>query len=247
MDNDLAPQEVNAVDSKSGHVQMRRDMLSWGLSAAASSFAGSALAADEPKFRNLRPIQFIAALGDPEATSGTGAEKWGLWRQDPGPRGVYLRDYEKQLGSKDNKAPEGWTFDPSSWWVEEHGLIMETPAALPLQKKKVEGGALKIVEPLKRYVVTGGRETTSVLTVRGDGSWELNKGKLYDVTHLPCRSAVYTSAEGGVCKPTAEEQKLFPVQPGAKMPQFPGCNTQDWAVLFVVGEDVAQTPRGSIT
>ena len=27
----------------------------------------------------------------------------------------------------------------------------------------------------------------------------------------------------------------FPVKPGAKMPTFDGCNTQDWAVLFVVG------------
>ena len=44
------------------------------------------------KFKRLSPIQFIAAKGDPDASSGTGAEKWGLWREDPGPRGVYLRD-----------------------------------------------------------------------------------------------------------------------------------------------------------
>merc|ERR1711924_58303 len=167
----------------------------------------------------------MGALGDPDASSGTGADKWGLWRLDPGPRGVPLRDYEKKLERPGNlryQAPAGWTFDPSSWWVEEHGLIMETPEALPLEK---------------RYLVTGGRETTSVLTVRNDGSWELSKGKLYDVTHLPCRSAVYTSAEGAVCRPAREQEAFFPVKPGAKMPKLDGCNTQDWAVLFVTGAD----------
>ena len=38
------------------------------------------------------PIQSIAALGDPQALSGTGAQEWGLWRKDPGPRGVWMRD-----------------------------------------------------------------------------------------------------------------------------------------------------------
>merc|ERR1712187_373253 len=107
---------------------------------------------------------------------------------------------------------------------------METPERLSLQKKKLEGDSVRVLEPLKRYVVTGGRDTTSLLTVRGDGSWELSKGKLYDVTHLPCRSAVYTPAQGGVCKPTVEAQRNFPVKPGANIPQFPGCNTQDWSV-----------------
>ena len=41
--------------------------------------------------------QFIAALGDPKASSGTGAEQWGIWRIDPGPRGVRLQNF-KQLG-----------------------------------------------------------------------------------------------------------------------------------------------------
>ena len=34
------------------------------------------------------PTQFLAALGSPLAGSGTGAENWGLWTLDPGPRGV---------------------------------------------------------------------------------------------------------------------------------------------------------------
>ena len=50
----------------------------------------------KPKFKRLSPIQFIAALDDPAASSGTGADKWGLWREDPGPRGVFLRDYDKK-------------------------------------------------------------------------------------------------------------------------------------------------------
>ena len=32
--------------------------------------------------------QFIAALDTPGATSGSGAQSWGLWPLDPGPRGV---------------------------------------------------------------------------------------------------------------------------------------------------------------
>ncbi len=38
------------------------------------------------------PLQYIAALGDPKAMSGMGAQTWGLWRVDPGPRGVRLKD-----------------------------------------------------------------------------------------------------------------------------------------------------------
>ena len=68
---------------------------------------------------------FIAALGDPAASSGSGAKDWGIWRIDPGPRGVYLKDFQRQLGT--GKAPAGWTFDKADWWVEEYGRIMESP------------------------------------------------------------------------------------------------------------------------
>eukprot|EP00976_Prorocentrum_cordatum_P106053 1194374-Prorocentrum_minimum.AAC.5 len=50
---------------------------------------------DLSDFKRVRQTQFIAALGDPEATSGAGAGDWGVWRVDPGPRGVELRNYEK--------------------------------------------------------------------------------------------------------------------------------------------------------
>ena len=43
--------------------------------------------------------QFIAALGDPKASAGTGADQWGIWRIDPGPRGVRLQNF-KQLGRR---------------------------------------------------------------------------------------------------------------------------------------------------
>lgn len=46
--------------------------------------------------------RFIAALGDPNSNSGTGAETWGLWVDDPGPRGVFLRDYDKRLAANNN-------------------------------------------------------------------------------------------------------------------------------------------------
>ena len=210
------------------------------LATVADSKRISAATADDskPKFKRLSPIQFIAAVGDPQATSGTGAEKWGLWREDPGPRGVFLKNYEKQLASNGGKAPAGWTMDPSNFYVEEHGLIMEVPAPLPLQKFERDGDKMKVVAPEKRYVVTGDRDVTSVLTVRNDGSWNLSKGTLYDVTHLPCRTGVYTPASGGSCKPLASMQSAFPVKPGALMPKFEGCNTADWAVLFVVGVEV---------
>ena len=170
------------------------------------------------------PTQFIAALGDPNAKAGSGASEWGLWRLDPGPRGVWLRDYPNELQSKNNLAPAGWNFDPNDWWLEEHGLIMEAPK-FPLQ----EG----------RYLVTGGRMVTTGLTIDKAGNWKLDDGTLYDVTHLPCRSARYTpmsSTENG--SPLTANPKDFPVTPGAIMPSVPGCNKQDYAVLFVVGKAV---------
>ncbi|KAL7435669.1 hypothetical protein ACHAXM_004764 [Skeletonema potamos] len=199
-----------------------------------SAAYASATNEDKPKrsFRRYPSIRFIAALGDPNSSSGTGSETWGLWRDDPGPRGVYLRDYERRLKSNDNIAPAGWSFDPTDWWVEEHGLIMSTPELLP--RKSVNKDTKEIV-PEKQYVVTGDRDITTVLTVRDDGTWELEKGSLYDVTHLPCRSAAY---RGETCAPMNANLRDFPVKPGAEMPVIQGCAKQDYAVLFVLGEIV---------
>ena len=101
------------------------------------------------KFKQVRPIQFIAALGEPDANSGVGAEAWGLWPVDPGPRGVRLSRFDN-LQLQGGVAPAGWTFDNSNWWLEENGLIMEPPQ-VPLAPGN--------------YLVTGDRAVTTVLTV----------------------------------------------------------------------------------
>jgi len=176
-------------------------------------------------------------VGDPKASSGTGSDAWGLWRDDPGPRGVFLRNYEASIKANNNIAPAGWKFDTNDWWVEEHGLIMSTPGSLP--RKQLDKNTKQVL-PYKRYIVTGDRDVTTVLTVFENGRWELQKGSLYDVTHLPCRSARYTPlADGkGSCDPMAANGRDFPVKPGAEMPNIPGCAKQDYAVLFVLGEEV---------
>ena len=179
----------------------------------------------QTKFKRI-PTQFIAALGNPDATSGSGAQSWGLWRQDPGPRGVRLDSYE-QLKATGGVAPAQWKFDSTDWWLEENGLIMEKPD-FPF--------------PPGKYIVTGNREVVSVLTVHptdkgGDRRWELDHGAtLYDVTHLGCRSARYTpAASNNSCSPSRAPKSAFRVAPGASMPPVEGCNKQDYSVLFVIG------------
>ena len=177
----------------------------------------------ETKFKRI-PIQFIAALGDPNANSGIGAETWGLWEKDPGPRGVWLRLFPV-LRAAGGYGPAGWRFDEKDWWLDENGLIMEKPVfSLPAGK----------------YVVTGDREVTTILTIHpkdGEGvqRWELaGTARLFDVTHLPCRSARYTPASlGASCSPASVDKSLFKISPGAKMPKVEGCNKQDYAVLFI--------------
>ena len=76
-------------------------------------------------------------------------------------------------------------------------------------------------------MVTGDREVTTTLTVSekdasGAQKWSLANGKLYDVTHLPCRSARYTPA-GGECKPTTELELEFPVRPGSTAACLTAC------------------------
>ena len=183
----------------------------------------------EMKFQRI-PMQFIAALGAPGASSGSGAQFWGLWRQDPGPRGVRLQDFE-HVQAAHGATPAQWTFDPSDWWLEEHGLLMEKPD-FPLAPGK--------------YLVTGDRKVTAVLTIDAkdkDGvqRWALDKGAtLYDVTHLPCRSARYAPLNNDrSCSPPKARKSDFPVTPGAAMPAVEGCKKKDYAVLFVIaaGQD----------
>jgi hypothetical protein len=180
---------------------------------------------DRSQFTPVAP-QFIAALGDPAATSGNNAQTWGLWHVDPGPRGVPLFLYDR-LMEVGGVAPAKWKFDSKDWWLEEHGLIMEKPT-FPLAPG--------------RYLVTGDRDVTTVLTVHrpdaaGHQRWELADGAtLHDVTHLACRSARYTPAGGQkACSPANAPRSAFRVAPGLPMPPVDGCNKQDYSVLIVVG------------
>lgn len=180
--------------------------------------------ADHSKFRRIEP-QFIAALGEPTAKSGKGAQSWGYWDKDPGPRACKLERCPQLKAT--GVAPAQWKFDASDWWLEEHGLIMEKPT-FPLAAGK--------------YLVTGDRDVVSVLTVHpkdkdGNQRWELADGAtLYDVTHLGCRAARYRPAKAaGVCSPAKASTQGFPVNPETAMPVVSGCSKQDYTVLIVVG------------
>jgi hypothetical protein len=169
--------------------------------------------------------QYIAALGSTTATAGNDAQSWGFWAVDPGPRGVWTSDYADLIANA-GVAPDGWQFDGDAWWLEEHGLIMEAPA-FPL--------------PPGQYVVTGGREVTSILTVAapdtdGNQGWSLADGAtIYDVTHLRCRAALYRAEAGQSCTPDATPTDVFPMSPGISMPAVEGCSKQDYQVLIVLG------------
>ena len=170
--------------------------------------------------------QYIAALGPTTATSGNDAETWGFWSVDPGPRGVWITNYDDLLADA-GIAPDGWQFDSAAWWLEEHGLMMEAPS-FPL--------------PPGQYVVTGGREVTSILTISapdatGKQAWNIANGAtLYDVTHLGCRAAVYTpKAQGQACTPDKTNTDVFPMRPDISMPDVEGCAKQDYQVLIVTG------------
>ena len=178
-----------------------------------------------PVAAQVTPVetQYIAALGSPGDSQGTNAQTWGLWEKDPGPRGVWLSMFP--VLSATGTAPAGWAFDPAEWWLEEHGLIMEQPQ-FPLAPGQ--------------YLVTGGRQVTTLLTIgtpdaSGAQTWSLADGAtLEQVTHLACRSAVYRSDAGAACSPD-QVRAEFPVSPGAAMPAVTGCTKRDYAVLFVIG------------
>ncbi len=199
----------------------RRHAIGLGLSTLFTGLVGPARAQTFQR----GPTQYIAALGDKTATSGDDAATWGFWAVDPGPRGVLIRHFG-DLMANGGTAPDGWQFDPSAWWLEEHGLMMEAPS-FPL--------------PAGNYVVTGGREVTSVLTVQapdaqGNQVWSLaDDDSIYDVTHLRCRAAVYTAAEGATCNPQDTNLNVFPLTPEVAMPAVTGCSKQDYQVLIVIG------------
>lgn len=194
------------------------------------AFLATAFISQSPAFAetSFKPIatQYLAALADPGASSGTGAEFWGLWKIDPGPRGVRLSNYPI-LASNGGIAPSEWKFNTGDWWLEEHGLLMEAP---------------EFPVPPGKYLVTGNRDVEAVLTVfpkdaKGTQRWELADGAtIHDVTHLRCRSARYTpAADNKSCSPVAVKESAFPVSPGAEMPPVENCSKQDYTVLFIIG------------
>jgi hypothetical protein len=203
----------------------RRELLGYAAAASVSLLLPSVVMAQRalPDFKRV-PIQYIAALGDPQTSSGSNAQEWGLWVVDPGPRGVDLDDFDR-LQANDGIAPARWSFDNEDWWLEEHGLIMEAPE-FPL--------------PAGYYQVTGDRDVEAILTVHpvnseGSQRWELDSNaSIYDVTHLRCRSGRYTpETADGLCSPRYAKQSDFPVTPGAPMPEVTGCDKQDYSVLIV--------------
>jgi len=196
----------------------------FSLMSAASQIA-EASQQDTTRYKRI-PAQYIAALAEPDANSGSGAETWGHWPVDPGPRGVWITSFD-ELEAAGGLAPAKWQFDSNDWWLDENGLIMEQP---------------NFPVPAGKYVVTGGREVTTILTIHpkaadGTQSWELDDdAELEEVTHRPCRSARYTHPENAQsCTPANAQMSDFPVTPGAIMPSVSGCEKQDYAVLIVIG------------
>lgn len=175
--------------------------------------------------------QYIAALAPAGATSGTGAETWGIWRVDPGPIGVWLRLYQ-MLRKAGNIAPAGWRFDLDDWWLDENGLIMKAPD-FPI--------------PPGKYLVTNGEENASLLTIdppdqNGNQNWSLNNEMtIGDVTHGPCRSARYTPiGASGTCTPENADRSVFPLELGKELPAVKDCNRKIYAVLIVFGYPVEE-------
>ena len=202
---------------------MHRRSFLQGLTAGGATFAAPALHA-KTAFTRI-DTQFIAALAGPAETHGSNAQNWGLWTLDPGPRGVWLSLFPVLAAA--GRAPAGWPFDPAAWWLEEHGLIMEKPT-FPLQPAT--------------YVVTGGREVTTLLAIQppdatGAQAWSLaDAATIADVTHLSCRAALYSASDPATpCTPADARQSDFPVSPGATMPPVGNCRKRDYAVLFVIG------------
>ncbi|MGB1159834.1 MAG: hypothetical protein ACPG40_01365 [Alphaproteobacteria bacterium] len=208
----------------------RRHLVTTGLAAAAfSTFAWPALG-QNTRFRRVRS-QYIAALGAEDATSGDNAHTWGHWPEDPGPIGVWLRDFEK-LEANGGVGPKGWQFNRDDWWLDENGLLMMSPN-FPM--------------PSGRFLVTNAIDNVAMLTVAapdadGKQSWELSDGRtLNDITHQKCRSARYRpTSEGAVCTPANAQKSAFPLSPGEDPPPVADCDRLVYAVpiIFAVEEEV---------
>ena len=196
----------------------------WLVSGCAALFSAPFLQAAEARTFRRIPYQYIAVLAPEQASSGSGAEAWGFWREDPGPIGVFLKYYNK-LRKAGGFGPTGWQFDINDWWLDENGLLMKAPV-FPM--------------PAGEYYVTNGEEHISLLTVdkpdsEGKQSWTLSDGKtIANVTHGPCRSARYTPRDAAnQCSPENAPQSVFPLAPGERPPSVNHCDKKEYAVLIV--------------
>ena len=201
----------------------RRQWLTSAFGLFLTTISSPALA--ETKIRRIQ-TQYIATLAPVGATSGTGAESWGIWKVDPGPIGVWLRLYQA-LQKAGNIAPSGWRFDIDDWWLDENGLIMKAP------EFPISAG---------QYYVTNGEDHISLLTIEqpdleGKQAWSLSDEKtISDVTHGPCRSARYTPlGDTGTCSPKDADRSAFPLKLGEVPPLVGGCDRKNYAVLIVFG------------
>ena len=199
-DNDTSKQVVEKDDEPQLASNIRRALLASTLTAITYNIITIGIPAlgrlNNPGYEKVSPLQFIAALGDENASSGSGAESWGLWQTDPGPQGLSLQDY------KHGNAIRPTWLDDTDFFLDENAIIMPMPQ-FPL--------------PAGKYLVTGARTVTTGLTIDNEGNWKLDDGKLYDVTHLPCRAARYQRVEGEDGSP-ARVKGGFPVRPGGLMP-----------------------------
>ena len=104
--------------------QLRRSFLASSAAALTYAAVGPLGFITPPGYERVSPLQFIAALGDPEANSGNGAEGWLLWETDPGPRGFRQNKYEKVV-SGELQAPQ-W-FQEEDFWLDENAIVMPPP------------------------------------------------------------------------------------------------------------------------
>ena len=87
------------------------------------------------------PLTILSA-----ASSGTGADKWGLWEEDPGPRGVRLGNYGKLAKTK-GKAPVWWAEAVCFWLPECAGAWVRECASIALYMVHVKRRGCALSQP----------------------------------------------------------------------------------------------------
>jgi hypothetical protein len=167
------------------------------------------------------PSMFIAALGDLDAASGTGADKWGIWTADPGPQGVQL-DELQTLEATNGVTRAGWELDPEDWWLSAQGQALQKPRTLPPGMYRVK--LFSTQSSHRRLSSAGSMET--VLTIHPDHRWELEGGsKLQDVVSPACQAAHYA--------PMALSGRRMSSVDG--FPAFDGLSQQEHWLIGVTG------------